>query len=83
MVNYDCKVSVGFASNPPIEISCGVVPDGTFPAPLTIGRTTLHQLGALYVPDSDCVKLTKLARTPLLCPIPKEELELNHVTSKK
>ncbi|POS82447.1 hypothetical protein EPUL_005804, partial [Erysiphe pulchra] len=70
---------IEFTPQSSTELICGVVPDGTFPAPLTIGRSILHHLGVLYVPYSDTIQLTKLTGSPVLTPIALKDIDPKYV----
>lgn len=70
-----------FALQLTIDLICGVVPDGTFPAPLTIGRSILHRLGVLYNPHSDNIQLTKSTDSIILTPISIKDTDSNYVST--
>ena len=49
-VDHDCMIKLQWSCDDerwtaPVEISCGVVPDYTFPGDLTLGRSIFHFLG--------------------------------------
>ncbi|RKF54022.1 Enzymatic polyprotein [Golovinomyces cichoracearum] len=48
---------------------CGIVPDGTFPAELTLGRQAIHKLGIYYIINSENIQLLALDGKPTLCPL--------------
>ena len=52
-----------------IKVICGVVPDGTFPAPLTLGKATLYRLSLHYIPDSITVILRNIRELLILQPL--------------
>ncbi|KAI0994860.1 hypothetical protein K3495_g13320, partial [Podosphaera aphanis] len=80
-VNQDCLITVKLTDGVDLSLTCGIVPDGTFPAPLTIGRSVLHQLGAFFIPDTDRVQLLKILGTPTLIPVSIEELLKNNINT--
>ncbi len=73
VISEDCAVAVRFATGQGwtryITIICGIVPDGTFPGPLTVGREALHQLGLRYVPGGPDLELTGIEGRPRLRPL--------------
>ncbi|RKF83718.1 hypothetical protein GcM3_009046 [Golovinomyces cichoracearum] len=50
------------------SIICGIVPDGTFPTELTLGRKVIHKLGIYYIINSENIQLLALDGKPTLYP---------------
>ena len=81
IVKQDCLITVNLGVGCDLSLTCGVVPYGTFPAPLVAGRSVLHQVGALFVPNTDKVQLTKIPGSPTLVPISKQEMLTNNISA--
>ena len=81
IVKQDCLITVNLGVGCDLSLTCGVVPYGTFPAPLVVGRSVLHQVGALFVPNTDKVQLTKIPGSPTLVPISKQEMLTNNISA--
>lgn len=80
-VNEDCLLTVEFETGSKLSIICGIVPEGTFPAPLTVERSVLHQVRAQYIPKSDKIQLTELPGPPILTLISRKDMAINQITT--
>ena len=68
-VTHDTVVSFRFEGDVNwLTISCGIVPDGTFPGQIVLGRTVFHALGIECL-LADQIKLNNVASEPILSPL--------------
>lgn len=67
--NVEIKFQVKDSWTEIFSIICGIVPDGTFPAELTLGRQAIHKLGVYYIRNSENIQLLAFDGKPTLCPL--------------
>ncbi|RKF84184.1 hypothetical protein GcM3_000027, partial [Golovinomyces cichoracearum] len=67
--NVEIKFQIKDSWTEIFSIICGIVPDGTFPAVLTLGRQAIHELGVDYIINSENIQLLALDSKPTLCPL--------------
>ncbi|CAJ2510770.1 Uu.00g063950.m01.CDS01 [Anthostomella pinea] len=67
-------ISIPSGYTKPFQVSAGLVPNGTFPANLTIGRTVFYTWGFQF--GNGSITLTNYPSSPILKPIPQDRAHL-------